>query len=59
MSPLIEHRFLQIANESRIMKKALLVKTKISKDAKDTVQECVSEFIYFAIGEACDKCLRL
>jgi hypothetical protein len=41
------------------MKKALLAKTKISKDAKDTVQECVSEFINFITGEACDKCRRL
>lgn len=31
---------------------------KISKDAKETVQECVSEFISFVTGEASDKCQR-
>ncbi|RRT74331.1 hypothetical protein B296_00016488 [Ensete ventricosum] len=40
------------------MKKALLENAKISKDAKETVQECVSEFISFFIDEAFDKCQR-
>ncbi|GFQ04317.1 nuclear transcription factor y subunit b-3 [Phtheirospermum japonicum] len=40
------------------MKKALPANAKISKDAKETVQECVSEFISFVTGEASDKCLR-
>ncbi|KAG6384176.1 hypothetical protein SASPL_156025 [Salvia splendens] len=31
---------------------------KISKEAKETVQECVSEFISFVTGEASDKCQR-
>ncbi|XP_031281433.1 nuclear transcription factor Y subunit B-4-like [Pistacia vera] len=54
-----EHdRFLPIANVSRIMKKALPANAKISKEAKDTVQECVSEFISFITGEASDKCQR-
>ncbi|KZV36212.1 Nuclear transcription factor Y subunit B-3 [Dorcoceras hygrometricum] len=51
-------RFLPIANVSRIMKKALPANAKISKDAKETVQECVSEFISFITGEASDKCQR-
>ncbi|RWV86568.1 hypothetical protein GW17_00051530, partial [Ensete ventricosum] len=53
-----QDRFLPIANVSRLMKKALLENAKISKDAKETVQECVSEFISFFIGEAFDKCQR-
>ncbi|TXG69775.1 hypothetical protein EZV62_004710 [Acer yangbiense] len=53
-----QDRFLPIANMSRIMKKALSANTKISKDAKETVQECVSEFISFVTGEASDKCQR-
>ena len=33
------------------MKKALPVNAKIAKDAKETVQECVSEFIGFITSE--------
>nr|GEV47300.1 nuclear transcription factor Y subunit B-3 [Tanacetum cinerariifolium] len=51
-----QDRFLSIANVSRIMKKALPANAKISKDAKETVQECVSEFISFITEEAFDKC---
>ncbi|CAA0814487.1 Nuclear transcription factor Y subunit B-8 [Striga hermonthica] len=43
-----QDRFLPIANIGRIMKKALPTNGKIAKDAKDTVQECVSKFISFA-----------
>ncbi|XP_074562554.1 nuclear transcription factor Y subunit B-3-like [Curcuma longa] len=57
-SPREQERFLPIANVSRIMKKALPANAKISKDAKETVQECVSEFISFITGEASDKCQR-
>lgn len=53
-----QDRFLPIANVSRIMKKALPANAKISKDAKEVVQECVSEFISFITGEASDKCQR-
>ncbi|KAL9679029.1 hypothetical protein QQ045_016882 [Rhodiola kirilowii] len=53
-----QDRLLPIANVSRIMKKALPANAKISKDAKETVQECVSEFISFITGEASDKCQR-
>lgn len=56
--PKEQDRFLPIANVSRIMKKALPANAKISKDAKETVQECVSEFISFITGEASDKCQR-
>ncbi|KAF5730477.1 nuclear transcription factor Y subunit B-7 [Tripterygium wilfordii] len=57
-SPREQDRLLPIANVSRIMKKALPANAKISKDAKETVQECVSEFISFVTGEASDKCQR-
>ncbi|AES81793.1 putative transcription factor Hap3/NF-YB family [Medicago truncatula] len=53
-----QDRFLPIANISRIMKKALPANGKIAKDAKETVQECVSEFISFITSEASDKCQR-
>lgn len=57
-SPKEQDRFLPIANVSRIMKKALPANAKISKEAKETVQECVSEFISFVTGEASDKCQK-
>lgn len=53
-----QDRFLPIANVGRIMKKVIPGNGKISKDAKETVQECVSEFISFITGEASDKCQR-
>ncbi|XP_022877787.1 nuclear transcription factor Y subunit B-1-like isoform X1 [Olea europaea var. sylvestris] len=53
-----QDRFLPIANIGRIMKKALPTNGKIAKDAKDTVQECVSEFISFVTSEASDKCQK-
>ncbi|XP_062149106.1 nuclear transcription factor Y subunit B-1-like [Alnus glutinosa] len=53
-----QDRFLPIANVSRIMKKSLPANAKISKEAKETVQECVSEYISFITGEASDKCQK-
>ncbi|KAK4783992.1 hypothetical protein SAY86_018360 [Trapa natans] len=53
-----QDRFLPIANISRIMKRALPANGKIAKEAKETVQECVSEFISFVTSEASDKCQR-
>lgn len=38
------------------MKQALPKEAKISKEARETVQECVSEFISFITSEACEKC---
>jgi histone H3/H4 len=38
------------------MKDALPPSAKIAKEAKETVQECVSEFISFVTSEACEKC---
>ncbi|CAH9092175.1 unnamed protein product [Cuscuta epithymum] len=53
-----QDKFLPIANVGRIMKKVVPPGGKISKDAKECVQECVSEFISFVTGEASDKCQR-
>ncbi|KAE8664891.1 Nuclear transcription factor Y subunit B-4 [Hibiscus syriacus] len=52
----VEDRLLPIANVGRIMKQILPPNAKISKEAKETMQECVSEFISFVTGEASDKC---
>ncbi|KAL8475016.1 hypothetical protein ACS0TY_031443 [Phlomoides rotata] len=53
-----QDRLLPIANVSRMMKKCLPENAKISKEAKESVQECVSEFISFVTGEASDKCQK-
>ena len=42
---------LPIANITRIMKQMLPPQGKISKDAKETLQECVTEFICFITSE--------
>lgn len=47
---------LPIANISRIMKRSLPENAKIAKDAKECVQDCVSELISFITSEASDKC---
>lgn len=52
-----EHeKLLPIANVGRIMKRILPPTAKISKESKETMQECASEFISFVTGEASDKC---
>ncbi|KAI8338150.1 histone-fold-containing protein [Chlamydoabsidia padenii] len=51
-----QDRFLPIANVARIMKKSLPENAKIAKEAKECVQECVSEFISFITSEASDRC---
>ncbi|KAL2506902.1 Nuclear transcription factor Y subunit B-5 [Abeliophyllum distichum] len=53
-----QDRLLPIANVGRIMKQILPQNAKISKEAKETMQECVSEFIGFVTGEASDKCRK-
>lgn len=53
-----QDRWLPIANVARIMKNSLPPTAKVSKDAKECVQECVSEFISFITSEAADKCLN-
>ncbi|XP_072026084.1 uncharacterized protein [Amphiura filiformis] len=57
MSPLREQdRFLPIANVARIMKNSIPKNGKISKEAKECVQECISEFISFITSEASERC---
>jgi len=51
-----QDRFLPIANVARIMKTAIPKSGKIAKDAKECVQECVSEFVSFITSEASDRC---
>ncbi|XP_051128715.1 nuclear transcription factor Y subunit B-8-like [Andrographis paniculata] len=53
-----QDRFMPIANVIRIMRKILPPHAKISDDAKENIQECVSEFISFVTGEANDRCQR-
>jgi histone H3/H4 len=47
-----------IANVIRIMRRVLPAHAKISDDAKETIQECVSEYISFITGEANARCQR-
>lgn len=54
----VQDRYLPIANIARIMKNTLPDNAKIAKDSKETVQECVSEFISFITSEASDKCMQ-
>ncbi|ESW26251.1 hypothetical protein PHAVU_003G103500 [Phaseolus vulgaris] len=49
---------LPIANVGRIMKQILPPNAKISKESKETMQECVSEFISFVTSEASEKCRK-
>lgn len=53
-----QDRWLPIANVARLMKNTLPGTAKVSKDAKECMQECVSEFISFITSEASDKCVR-
>ncbi|EOY06479.1 hypothetical protein QUC31_016250 [Theobroma cacao] len=53
-----QERLLPIANVGRIMKQILPPNAKISKEAKETMQECVSEFISFVTSEASEKCRK-
>nr|AMR93316.1 CCAAT-box binding factor HAP3-like protein [Isoetes sinensis]AMR93318.1 CCAAT-box binding factor HAP3-like protein [Isoetes sinensis] len=53
-----QDRFMPIANVIRIMRKVLPMHAKISDDGKETIQECVSEFISFVTSEANDRCQR-
>ncbi|KAK8571983.1 hypothetical protein V6N13_047610 [Hibiscus sabdariffa] len=53
-----QDRLLPIANVGRIMKQIVPPNAKISKEAKETMQECVSEFIGFVTSEASQKCRK-
>lgn len=51
-------KFLPIANIARIMKKVIPQHAKISKESKECLQECVSEFICFIASEASDRSIQ-
>jgi len=50
-----QDRFLPICNIIKIMKTAVPDNGKIAKDARECIQECVSEFISFITSEAIDR----
>jgi nuclear transcription Y subunit beta len=50
-----QDRLLPMANVGKLMKRALPQNAKIAKEAKETLQECVSEFIAFVTSEASDR----
>lgn len=51
-----QDRWLPIANVARVMKNALPPESKLSKESKMCMQECVSEFISFVTSGAVDRC---
>ncbi|XP_050222023.1 nuclear transcription factor Y subunit B-4-like [Mercurialis annua] len=51
-----QERLLPVANVGKIMKQILPSNAKVSKEAKETMQECATEFISFVTSEASDKC---
>ncbi|SCV70006.1 BQ2448_1400 [Microbotryum intermedium] len=51
-----QDRFLPIANVARVMKRVLPSSTKVSKESKEIMQECTSEFISFITSEAAERC---
>ncbi|XP_027362439.1 nuclear transcription factor Y subunit B-9-like [Abrus precatorius] len=53
-----QDQYMPIANVIRIMRRTLPPHAKISDDAKETIQECVSEYISFITAEANDRCQR-
>ncbi|KAK7273593.1 hypothetical protein RIF29_14649 [Crotalaria pallida] len=53
-----QDQYMPIANVIRIMRRILPSHAKISDDAKETIQECVSEYISFITAEANDRCQR-
>ena len=53
-----QDRLMPIANVIRIMRRVLPSHAKISDVAKETIQECVSEYISFITGEANERCQR-
>lgn len=53
-----QDKFLPIANISRIMKEALPHNAKVSKDAKELVQNCVSDFIIYITSQCAFRVAR-
>ncbi|KAL2336940.1 hypothetical protein Fmac_011386 [Flemingia macrophylla] len=53
-----QDHYMPIANVIRIMRRILPSHAKISDDAKEMIQECVSEYIGFITSEANDRCQK-
>ena len=51
-----EYHLLPMANISRIMIQATPIHGKIAKGSRESIQECVSEFISFITSEAAENC---
>ncbi|XP_020236419.1 nuclear transcription factor Y subunit B-1 [Cajanus cajan] len=51
-----QDHYMPIANVIRIMRRILPAHAKISDDAKEMIQECVSEYISFITAEANERC---
>ncbi|KMT20386.1 hypothetical protein BVRB_1g003850 isoform A [Beta vulgaris subsp. vulgaris] len=57
LAPFREHElYMPIANVVRIMRRALPPHAKVADEAKEMLQECVSEFISFITSEANETC---
>ena len=54
-----QDRLLPVANIQRIMRRLLPADEKISKDAKEVLQESLSEFVCFVPEEAAGRCAEL
>ncbi|EYU35740.1 hypothetical protein MIMGU_mgv1a021382mg, partial [Erythranthe guttata] len=50
--------YMPIANITRILRRVLPTHAKVADDAKEAIQECVSEFISFITAEANRRCRR-
>ncbi len=48
--------FVPIAAVNKVMHSVVAADVKITKEAKEFVQECVSEYILFLTGESVEKC---
>ncbi|KAL2523786.1 nuclear transcription factor Y subunit B-9-like [Abeliophyllum distichum] len=51
-----QDQYVPIANVIRIMRRILPAYAKIADDAKEVIQECVSEYISFITSEANERC---
>ncbi|KAL7129376.1 hypothetical protein ABFS83_13G062200 [Erythranthe nasuta] len=51
-------QYMLISNITRIMRRVLPAHARITDDAKEAIQECVSEFISFITAEANGRCHR-
>ncbi|KAG8387163.1 hypothetical protein BUALT_Bualt03G0224600 [Buddleja alternifolia] len=51
-------QYVTLANVNRIMRRVLPAHAKIADDAKETMQECVSEFSSFITSKANQRCHR-